>query len=77
MADYDAGYYGYLWSKVYALDMYTRFASDPLSPLVGGDYRKKVLEPGATKPELELVREFLGREPSDAPFLTALGIAQK
>jgi Zn-dependent oligopeptidase len=76
MADYDGGYYGYLWSKVYALDMYTQFSADPLSAAVGSRYRRAVLEPGASRPELDLVRAFLGREPSDAPFLTALGISE-
>jgi Zn-dependent oligopeptidase len=70
MADYDAGYYSYLWSKVYALDMYTKFTANPLDPIIGKEYRKKVLEPGASKPEMELVRAFLGREQSDAAFLT-------
>ncbi len=76
MSDYDAGYYSYLWSKVYALDMYTRFAPDPLSPEVGADYRTQVLAPGAQRDALDLVRSFLGREPSDAPFLKALGIQE-
>ncbi len=76
MSDYDAGYYGYLWSKVYALDMYTQFAHDPVSVEIGSRYRKEVLEPGAQRIELELVRSFLRREPSDAPFLAALGIQE-
>lgn len=75
MADYDAGYYGYLWSKVYAADMFTRFAADPLSPTTGAAYRTEVLTPGASRPELDLVRAFLGREPSDAAFLAELGIS--
>lgn len=75
MADYDAGYYGYLWSKVYAADMFTRFAADPLSVAAGARYRGRVLEPGATRDELALVRDFLDREPSDAAFLAELGIS--
>jgi len=75
LADYDAAYYGYLWSKVYAADMFTRFAPAPLDAAVGGAYRKDVLAPGASRPELDLVRAFLGREPSDAAFLAELGIS--
>lgn len=75
MAGYDAGYYGYLWSKVYAADMFTRFAPDPLSSTVGHEYRAKVLAPGASRPELDLVRDFLGREPSNAAFLDELGVS--
>ena len=75
LANYDAGYYGYLWSKVYALDLFTRFAPDPMDPSVGLAYRAAVLEPGASKPEAELIRSFLGREGSNAAFLNTLGIS--
>lgn len=74
MVGYDAGYYSYLWSKVYALDLFTRFAADPLSADVGRQYRSRVLEPGASAPETDLLRNFLGRELSDQAFLKALGI---
>lgn len=75
MADYDAGYYSYLWSKVYALDLYSLFKNNPLSAEVGRRYRNLILEPGASKSEIELVKDFLQREPSDAAFLAQLGIA--
>lgn len=75
MADYDAGYYGYLWSKVYAADMFTRFAPDPLNAAVGRDYRTKVLAPGAGKKEHLLVEEFLGRPSTNVAFLAELGIS--
>ena len=77
LAGYDAGYYGYLWSKVYALDLFTRFASNPLDASIGAQYRVTVLEQGASKPETELIRSFLGREGSDAAFIAALGISGK
>ena len=74
MADYDAGYYGYLWSKVYAADMFTRFASNPLDRAIGRSYRTDVLAPGASRPEEDVVRAFLGRDHSPQAFLTELGI---
>lgn len=59
---YSAGYYGYLWSEVVALDLRTAFARDKLDPRVGGDYRRKILANGSQRPPAELVREFLGRD---------------
>ena len=76
MSDYDAGYYGYLWSKVYALDMYTAFLDDPLDASVGLRYRREVLQPGASHDALALVKSFLQRGPSDTSFLEALGIKE-
>lgn len=72
---YDAGYYGYLWSKVYATDMFTRFAHEGiLNKKTGADYRKAILEQGGSKPEIELVKEFLGRKPNNKAFLKEIGI---
>jgi thimet oligopeptidase len=75
MVDYAAGYYGYLWSKVYAADMFfSRFASDPLDAAVGRDYRVRVLAPGASCPEHRIVEDFLGRPSNDQAFLKELCI---
>ena len=75
MGGYDAGYYGYLWSLVYAQDMFTRFEKGGLeSPVVGMDYRRDILEPGATEEPDVLVRHFLGRPISYDAFYKELGI---
>ncbi|EKD23595.1 MAG: hypothetical protein ACD_81C00214G0001, partial [uncultured bacterium] len=51
---YDAGYYGYLWSEVYAADMFTRFRTEGvMSPKIGMEYRKKILEVGSSRDEME------------------------
>lgn len=72
---YDAGYYGYLWSKVYAADMFTRFEAEGiLNPVTGKEYRKWILEKGASMEEMDLVRGFLGREPNNSAFLRELGM---
>ncbi len=72
---YDAGYYGYLWSKVSGDDMFTRFEEAGLpAPDIGRAYRRGILEPGGTRDGDALVREFLGREPSPAAFLRDLGL---
>jgi thimet oligopeptidase len=78
MDGYDAGYYGYLWSKVYAQDMFSRFESEGLlNAAIGRQYRDEVLAPGGSQDELDLVRKFLGREPNDAAFLKSLGLASR
>lgn len=71
---YDAGYYGYLWSKVYAADMFTRFEQEGiLNSATGADYRTWILGKGSTLEEIDLVRGFLGREPNNIAFLREIG----
>jgi len=46
MGGYDAGYYGYLYSKVYAQDMFTAFLHGGLeNPAVGMRYRRDIPPP--------------------------------
>jgi thimet oligopeptidase len=72
---YDAGYYGYLWSRVYGDDMFTRFeAAGVLDRETGRDYRRKILERGGSVDGDELARSFLGREPNMDAFLREIGL---
>ena len=72
---YDAGYYGYKWSEVFADDMFTRFEEvGPLNVALGLEYRRVVLERGGSVDGDVLVREFLGREPNSEAFLKNLGL---
>jgi len=67
---YDAGYYGYTYSLVFAADMYsTVFKSDPLDPGRGNRYRTSILEPGGSREELDSLKEFLGRPPNPDAFM--------
>jgi metallopeptidase MepB len=73
---YDAGYYGYLYSEVFSLDMFhSFFAKNPMDGKEGRRYRHTVLERGGSIPELEFLREFLGREPSSESFYKELGLS--
>jgi len=72
---YGANYYGYLWSKVFAQDMFSVFQKNGvMDSNTGIRYRKEILEKGSTEEELDLLRNFLGREPNSEAFLKSLGI---
>jgi thimet oligopeptidase len=77
MAGYDAGYYGYLWAKVMAIDMASVFKSAPggfLDEKVGRRLRDEVYGVGNTRDVAESVEKFLGRKRSQEPFLEYVGI---
>ncbi|MGZ3700333.1 MAG: M3 family metallopeptidase [Bdellovibrionota bacterium] len=77
MGGYDAGYYGYLWSKVYAQDMFSVFKAAGLTtPEIGRRYRKTILEYGAMMDAIDLLPKFLGRAPSKDAFYSDLHIKQ-
>jgi thimet oligopeptidase len=59
---YSAGYYGYLWSLVVAMDLRTAFAADKLDPAVGKRYRDLILANGSQRLPQALVHDFLGRD---------------
>jgi Zn-dependent oligopeptidase len=75
LGGYDAGYYGYLWSKVYGDDMFSTFlAAGVTDPAVGRSYRAAILEKGGSVPATEMLEDFLGRAPNNEAFLAGLGI---
>ncbi|KAJ7784621.1 metallopeptidase MepB [Mycena metata] len=70
---YDAGYYGYTYSLVFATDMYsTIFKGAPLDPTRGKLYRDKILKFGGAREELDSLEDFLGRPPNSDAFLKEL-----
>ena len=72
---YGAGYYGYMWSKVYAQDMWSRFMEEGImNKELGMEYRRKILEPGSSKDAFEMVRDFLGRDPNNEAMLNDMGL---
>ncbi|WQF78685.1 Putative peptidase M3A/M3B catalytic domain, neurolysin/Thimet oligopeptidase, domain 2 [Colletotrichum destructivum] len=75
MDEYDAGYYGYFFSKVYAQDIFTNvFKEGPMSQGAGRRYRYGVLEKGGSRPEMKTLTDFLGRDVRMEPFYEDLGL---
>ncbi len=72
VSGYTAGYYGYMWSQVLALDMLSAFHGNLMDPAVGRRFRTTVLAQGSQKLAARLVREFLGREPSSDAFIAEI-----
>lgn len=75
MMGYDAGYYGYIYSEAFAADLFGEFEQvvSENRPIVDADlgkrYRDLILSPCATIGGDEMLRNFLGREPSKTAFL--------
>lgn len=74
MGGYDAGYYGYLWSEVFAADMFTLFETQGVMDVtLGRRYRDTILAQGRSVEADRLLEAFLGRPPSPEAFLRKLG----
>lgn len=74
---YTAGYYSYMWSKVFAADMAQRFKElGMLNPEAGMYYRNKIISQGGTRDASELLKDYLGREPKLDSFLIELGMSK-
>lgn len=74
LVGYDAGYYSYLWALVYACDAFESFKTKGNKNVmtnneVGMKWRREVLEKGGSDDELKLMKNFLGRAPSQKAFL--------
>ena len=57
-----------MWSLVIATDLLSQFDKDLLSAATGARYRDAILAQGSQDEEMNLVRKFLGREPSPKAF---------
>ena len=59
---YASNYYTYVLDKVIAIDFFSQFdKKNLLDGPTAMRYRRNVLDPGASKPATELVKDFLGR----------------
>lgn len=69
----DGRYYGYLYSLVFAADMFeTVFSKAPMSPENGMKYRNEILKVGGSREEMDSLVALLGRKPNNEAFLRDL-----
>jgi thimet oligopeptidase len=72
---YAASYYGYLWSLVYAEDIFSVFEQKGIMDKETGiKYRNTILAKGGSEDEMQQLINFLGRQPSEEAFLKNLGV---
>ena len=72
---YGAKYYGYLWSKVFALDLFDYIQQyGLLNADIGTRYVQEILSKGGSLEPQVLLKNFLGREPKSDAFFADLGL---
>jgi Zn-dependent oligopeptidase len=72
---YGANYYGYLWSRVFAQDIFSVFEKNGVMDAKTGErYRKQILEVAGSQQEKDMLRNFLGREPNSDAFMKSIGL---
>lgn len=75
LAGYGAAYYSYMWSKVFALDLFYAVKERGLNDAaVGKKFVEAVLSRGGSVEPDELLKDFLGREPNQKAFAQDLGL---
>jgi thimet oligopeptidase len=70
LTGYSAYYYTYLWSLVIARDLLRPFLDrgSLTDPALAERYVVEILAPGSSRPAIDLVRSYLGREPGFDSF---------
>ena len=74
LTNYGPKYYGYMWSKVFALDLFSVIKAHHFSREIGKKYVAEVLSKGGSKDPMDLLVAFLGREPRQDAFFKDMGL---
>jgi thimet oligopeptidase len=71
---YGPKYYGYMWSNVFAHDLFNTIKQKGLlNNKIGQDYIDKVIGKGGSQDPNELIEDFLGRKPNEKAFIEDMG----
>ncbi len=75
LTGYGPKYYGYLWSKIYAKDLFSKIKEHGLfNREIGELYAQKILAKGGSQDPNELLKDFLSRETSSEAFFKDCGL---
>jgi len=75
LTDYGAKYYGYMFSRVLALDVYDTIKKNGLlNPVIGQKYIDCILGKGGSADPNSLVKDFLGRDWNNKAFIEYYGL---
>ena len=73
---YACGYYSYLWSLVYSCDIFSMFKEKGIyNEEEGTRLREKVLSKGASMKAVDMLNDYLQREPKMDAFLEEMGLS--
>lgn len=74
LTGYASKYYGYLWSKVFALDLFEKIKQAGFSQEIADKYINTIISKGGSADPQELLCNFLNREPNSDAFFKDFGI---
>lgn len=75
LTGYGSKYYGYLWSKVFALDLFNEIRKiGLLNPVAGTKYIREIIGKGGSVNPNQLLKNFLGRDPEQDAFFKDMGL---
>ncbi len=75
LGQYASRYYGYLWSQVFALDLFKYIEQyGLLDRAIGERYINEIIGKGGSEDPADMLRKFLGREPNSDAFFEDLGL---
>ncbi|CAK4508829.1 unnamed protein product [Aphanomyces euteiches] len=78
LVQYGAGYYSYLYARVFAADIWQHcFAPDPWNPQAGKVLYNEMLRHGGAKDPMSMLVSVLGREPTIDSFVRELGVDEQ
>jgi thimet oligopeptidase len=74
LTGYGAKYYSYMWSKVFALDLFDHIKNKGYFSGIGQQYADAVLAQGGSVNPFVLLERFLSRKPNQDAFIKDLGL---